>query len=130
MNNQFCAYLGILFLIFISCSSSTVRKATDTTCNENLAFKKIFFENIKNVEVCMAKTFDNIEDVEEFWTDERSTSFDKSLRFISNYSKVSFESMANYDGSYPSGVYEKDKANWLKWYDVNKCRNIQIRDSI
>ena len=118
-----------IFLIF-SCSSSPKETLEKSKCNENLVFKKIFFEKIKNVDTFMIGQTElkNWNDVENFFTEERVELFDSSLLFISKYSKVSYESMLNYDRSYPYGIYEKDRVNWLKWYDENKCSNIQLKD--
>jgi hypothetical protein len=35
--------------------------------------------------------------------------------------------MANYANNYPIGVFEKDKEGWIKWYDKNKCNDIQFK---
>lgn len=35
--------------------------------------------------------------------------------------------MSNFGNTYPIGAYEKDKLIWLRWYDENKCKNIQIK---
>lgn len=106
----------ILFVLFTSCAvkinEETVTKAS---CNENLEFKQKFFQHIKNVDEQMLTQMDD--------------SFDISLEFISRYTYVSFESMANYASVYPIGIFEKDKANWLKWYEDNKCNNIQFQDN-
>jgi hypothetical protein len=60
-------------------------------------------------------------------TKEKDETFDVSLRFISKYAHVSFESMANYAHTYPIGVFEKDKDGWIRWYNKNKCNNIQFK---
>ncbi|MWB94191.1 hypothetical protein GON26_07440 [Flavobacterium sp. GA093] len=82
-------------------------------CNENIAFKNTYFENIKNVENLIYK--------------EQNESFHNSLKFISQYSHVSYESMANYSRTYPGGIFENDKKLWIKWYEENKCNNIQFK---
>lgn len=71
--------------------------------------------------------FTDIDEFERVVTEQKIVEFKSSLNFISKYTHVSFESMANYNGSYPIGVYEKDKVVWLKWYDNNKCNNIQFK---
>lgn len=108
-------YVKIIFLILVGCASSNKKNlAEDKTCNENLAFKKAYFENVQNIENLIDK--------------EQNESFHKSLKFISKYTKVSFESMLNYAHTYPYGVFEKDKVKWLKWYEENMCENIQFKD--
>ena len=128
------AFLFTTILVFAvsSCTSSKQTNSKKSICNENLNFKKIFFQKIQNVETFMTKypEFKSIEDLENYYTAERIDMFKSSLLYISKYSKVSYESMLNYDQSYPIGEYEKDKKNWLKWYDENKCTNIQFEDSI
>jgi hypothetical protein len=106
-------YVALIFLCF---SCSNIKKTIETQsslCNENLKFKTEFFKNIKNVENQMTK--------------EKDETFDDSLRFISKYAHVTFESMANYAHTYPIGAFEKDKEGWMKWYDKNKCNNIQFK---
>jgi len=123
---------GLLVLGFtvISCSPSRQIDSVKSLCDENLAFKKIFFNNVQNIDSAMTKQFDNIDEVDSYWTDKRIKSFQRSLKFISNYSKVSFESMLNYNQSYPYGIFEEDRKKWINWYEDNKCRNIQFKDTI
>ncbi|OIQ18129.1 MAG: hypothetical protein BM557_07915 [Flavobacterium sp. MedPE-SWcel] len=99
----------ILILLCISCSSIGKK----SSCNENQEFKTEFFKNIKNIEDQMTKV--------------KNESFDSSLKFISKYTHVSFNSMNNYARTYPLGIFEKDKEGWLKWYEENKCNNIQFK---
>ncbi len=108
-------YVTIIFFLLVGCvSSNKMNLMKNKPCNENLAFKKVYFENIYNVESLI--------------TTEQNESFHKSLKFISKYTKVSSESMLNYARTYPYGVFEEDKVNWLKWYEENKCKNIQFKD--
>ena len=51
-----------------------------------------------------------------------------SLKFIGKYTDVSFESMSNYARTYPVGIFFEDKKVWLKWYEDNKCKNIQFKE--
>jgi len=71
--------------------------------------------------------FKDIDEYERVVTEQKVAEFNSCLIFISKYTYVSFESMANYNGSYPIGIYEKDKEGWLKWYEGNKCNNIQFK---
>ncbi len=107
-------YIALIFLCF---SCSTTKKSIETqssSCKENLKFKTEFFNNIKNVENQITK--------------EKDETFDMSLKFISKYSHVSFESMLNYSHTYSIPAFEKDKGGWLKWYEENKCNNIQFKE--
>ena len=103
--------------MLVSCSTMNRPKSVeDKGCIENLGFKKTYFEHIENVENLITKT--------------QNESFHKSLDFISKYSKVSYESMANYARTYSYGAFIVDKKKWLEWYEDNKCKNIQFRDSL
>jgi hypothetical protein len=105
-----------IYLILLCFSCSSIKKNIEPQkdhCNENLKFKIEFFKNIENIENQMTK--------------EKDDTFDISLKFISKYTHVSFESMANYANNYPIGVFEKDKEGWIKWYDKNKCNDIQFK---
>ena len=107
----------MILMLCVSCSTLSKEKQIKTeTCNENLKFKKVYFENIQNVENLITK--------------EQNESFHKSLKFISKYSKVSFREMLNYAHVYGYGTFERDKTEWLKWYEGNKCNNIQFKDTI
>lgn len=102
----------MLLIFFISCSRKV--NTYDINCVENLEFKKEFFSNVENVE----KKIFTIQD----------SSFRNSLKFLFKYAHVSFEQMLNYGRSYPSDAFEKDKKQWLIWYENNKCNNIQIKN--
>jgi hypothetical protein len=98
--------------LFQSCCST--RFKYNEPCNENLTFKNLFFAHLRNIEINIDKAQD--------------TSFLKSLKFVSSYSRVSFESKANYANRYMQSAYIIDKKNWLLWYDTNKCKNIQLKN--
>jgi len=105
-------FLALIFLY--SCSTTNKNIETESSrCNENLKFKTEFFKNIRNIEDQMTK--------------EKDETFDISLKFVSRYSHVSFESMTNYAHTYPLAVFEKDRIGWLKWYEENRCSNIRFR---
>ena len=119
-----------LALICCSCSSIKNTSVTDSPCIENLKFKDEFVRRLNIIDDFMAiesKEFTNIDEYESVMTEQKIADFNSSLIFISKYTHVSFESMANYNRTYPFGVYEKDKINWLKWYEENKCKNIQFK---
>jgi len=122
------ALLTFMFTLAISCAP---KKSLETTCNENFKFKTEFFKNVKIVDdwfnVQMTTEFKSIDEFKLVITPERAENFEYALRFISHYAHVSYDSMSNYDRSYPYGVYEKDKEGWLKWYEENKCNNIQFK---
>jgi hypothetical protein len=122
-------YLALI-LLCISCSTKNKQiEAQNSKCNENLKFKWEFFKNIKNVEdyFKLESNAKNFDEYERTMTGEKKKAYEASLKFISKYAHVSFESMANYNRSYPIGAFEKDKQGWLKWYEENKCNNIQFK---
>lgn len=91
---------------------NNAKSTNEKNCNENIDFKKKFFENVQNVENLIDKN--------------QNESFRNSLKFIAQYTDVSFESMTNYAGTYSIGIFEKDKKIWLKWYEENKCKNLEL----
>lgn len=102
--------LILFFLVFVTFKSF----GQNNNCNENLRFKDAFFYHIKIIENNIDISQDEI--------------FRKSVIFISNYASVSVEKIMNYSRTYPIGVFQKDLIGWLKWYDENKCKNIQIKN--
>ena len=113
-NKYLYQLLSLTLLLFVSCSSiQNSGSRTEKYCNENLEFKKVFFKNVRNVETLIDKN--------------QNKSFKNSLNFIGKYTYVNFESMTNYAGTYPIGVFDKDKKVWLNWYEKNKCKNIKIK---
>lgn len=104
--------LIILLPILISC---TILSKNKTGCIENEKFKREFFNQIKYIENNISTRQDSL--------------FKNSLIFISNYTKVSFQHMMNYSRTYPTGIFKKDKEIWMKWYEENKCNNIQLKKS-
>jgi hypothetical protein len=101
----------LTFAFFVSSCCSTT-KITNTPCDENEQFKKTFFFNVDLVK----KTIDK----------NQNEQFRKALNFISKYTLVSFENMLNYSNTYTIGAFNKDYKNWIKWYEENKCNNIQF----
>jgi hypothetical protein len=121
------------FLVLLCCSCSSIKKnaSTDFTCNENSTFKEAFMRHIKIVDDFMSmlsKTeFKNFDEYERVVTEQRIDEFESSLKFISKYTYVSYDSMLNYARTYPISAFEKDKKVWLDWYEHNKCNNIQFK---
>lgn len=100
--------------MILSCKTNGISKIND--CKENIKFKKKFFYHFNYIEDHMFKAQDSL--------------FRVSVTFISNYAPISTNKLWNYDRSYPSGVFEKDRVNILKWYEENKCNNIQFKSSL
>ena len=104
----------ILLPIIFSCSLFKSGNK-NIGCIENDKFKKEFFIQVeyvkKNISVSQNKKF--IE----------------SLIFIANYAPVTFEEMMNYGRTYGIKTLEKDEKEWLKWYQENKCKNIQLKNN-
>lgn len=119
----------LLFLFFLcSCSSNHKQAIVSNHCNENEEFKKVFFSHLQVVDEYMhlvnPKVL-NIDELQRLVTQEKTKNFNISLKFISKYTHVSYESISH--SRYPFGVYEEDKSVWLKWYEDNKCNNIQFK---
>lgn len=91
-----------------------LKNTSKTDCIENEDFKTKFFLSIDNVENYLLNK------------GERN-SYETSLAFISQYTHVSYEKTLNYDNTFPFKSFQEDKSNWLKWYEENKCNNIQIK---
>jgi hypothetical protein len=101
----------LIILVLISCKASHQK----SDCNENMKFKEMFFYHIEYIE-------NNIGVLQD-------AKFRQSVIFISNYAPVSVNSIINYARSYPIGVFEQDKIKWIDWYEENKCKNIQFKDT-
>lgn len=105
----------ILILVIPILISCTAVKPNKSDCNENEKFKEMFFYHIgyikKNISVSQDSTFR------------------KSVIFLSNYAPVSVDRIMNYARTYPVGIFEKDQIKLLEWYEENKCKNIQFKNS-
>jgi len=101
--------LILIIPILISCKASNL----NSSCNENIEFKEMFFYHIEYVEKNIAVSQDS--------------TFIQSVIFISNYAPVSFDKIMNYSRTYPTGVFEKDRIKWIEWYEENKCKNIELK---
>jgi len=109
--------LYVFFVVFFFSCSLTKKEISSKEhlqCVENKKFKTEFFKNIDIIDSLITKN--------------QNENFNKSLKFISIYTHVSFESMLNYSRTYPYGVYEKDRKAWIDWYEKNKCSNIQFKE--
>jgi len=104
--------LVMVIPILISC---TAFKQNKIDCNESAKFKECFFYHIQYIDKNISVTQD--------------AKFIESLIFISNYAPVSLDQIMNYARTYPVGVFEKDRLKWMKWYEENKCKNIQFKKS-
>jgi len=105
----------ILILIIPFVMSCHAVKVNEHQCNENLEFKQLFFYHVKYID-------DNIGVLQD-------SKFRESVIFISNYAPLSVNSIMNYASTYPIGKYREDRVIWLKWYEDNKCRNIQFKST-
>lgn len=109
----------LIFILFavlnIQCSSVS-NNNLNKDCVENLEFKKVFNSYILQIE---NYTVGKTDDKEKFNT---------GIKFISRYCHVSDEELMNYANEYTNlNAFEKDKKSWLKWYEDNKCSNIQFK---
>ncbi|MGL2962454.1 hypothetical protein ACSVH2_01390 [Flavobacterium sp. RSB2_4_14] len=97
-----------IFILLFGCASKQSSK-----CIENLKFKDEFFKNISIVENLTYGTGDG--------------NLRESLNFLSKYVPVSYGKLLNYKFGYDSETFKWDKTTWLKWYEENKCSNIQFK---
>ncbi|MGF7078804.1 carboxypeptidase-like regulatory domain-containing protein [Mucilaginibacter sp. UYCu711] len=94
--------------------------ATNSNCNENLTFKDRFFANIAIVE---KHTIDKTGHHESTISYRR---FLKALKFISKYARVSINLDKKSTTGYPDlQSFQTEKAEWLEWYEANKCNNLK-----
>lgn len=121
----------LLTVVFSICSCTSPKKSTlQIPCNENLQFRAVFFKKIEHIEKYfvpfMNDSLMNSPNIVSLLR-ARSDTFISSLKFISQYTHVSWESMKNYNRAYPINIFERDKKEWLAWYEANKCNNIQFK---
>lgn len=83
-------------------------------CKENPEFKEKFLASVKFIDTLIYSI--------------QGRKFYETLKFLSKYSHVSFESTLNYARIYPGVAYEKDRKIWIDWYEKNKCTNIQFKE--
>lgn len=108
----------VVFIIFsiLNSQCSSLKKIEKKDCIENVEFKNTFMSHISNVE--------NYTTQKEF--DKKK--FNDGIKFLSKYCYVSEEELMNYANEYTNSiVFYKDKEGWLKWYEENKCDNIQFK---
>lgn len=117
--------LYILILVLsVSCSGTK----SNPSCNENMKFRTEFFRRIQNIEDAYK------EDQDAWLNDDDETRYRKdmeffgSLEFIMKYTDVSLETLVGYERYYPQDIFLRDKKGWLKWYEENRCNNIQFKE--
>ena len=103
----------LILISYLASCSVTPNVISSGDCIENKKFKKYYFTQVeyvkKNISVSQDKKFLD------------------ALIFIANYAPVSFEEMMNYGRTYGIRTLEKDEVMWLKWYQENKCSNLQLK---
>lgn len=106
----------IIMFSILNSECSSINKNAKLDCKENIEFKDAFMSNISNVEnYTLGKEFDK-------------NKFNDGIKFLSKYCHVSQEELMNYANEYTNSiVFYKDKEGWLKWYEENKCNNIQFK---
>lgn len=114
MKNTFLIIAVIFSIINSQCTS--LKKSSINECKENIEFKDAFMSHITNVEnYTLQKEFEK-------------KKFNDGIKFLSKYCHVSEEELMNYANEYTNSiVFYKDKEGWLKWYEENKCNNIQFK---
>lgn len=115
MKNPNLICLIFIYILSIQCQNLK-EPAVKVNCNENMIFKKAFFDKINDVETYMLGKGNR-------------DNFDNALKFLSKYVHVSYDNMLNFTNSYTNLTsFNKDKDNWIKWYDSNRCKNIQFKE--
>lgn len=112
---------ALCLIIFISCTSTN--QMVSSPCDENTVFKEKFFDNVSIVEnYTLQRTKGEAHGVKQ-------ADFKKALKNISQFVEVSYEEILNYNFSYSAiEIFEKDKREWVKWYNANKCNNLKWRN--
>ena len=113
----------LALLTLFSCSGSK----SISSCNENMRFKKEFFKQIQNIEDAYKEDESTLINKDYEALSKKDEEFWDSLQFIMNYTYVSRETMDSYVWSYPEEIFLKGKKGWLKWYEENRCNNIQFK---
>ena len=126
----------LMFFIIISCNSAHIiskkKKKHKTDCVENEAFKKKFFSSIEYIDHIHNYNYRQLDTLNfesvRVLIEEQNQKYNSALSFIGHYAHVSWEKRLNYDNSYPTDRdYQLDKEGWLRWYEENKCNNIQFK---
>lgn len=114
MKNAVFIILVIFSMLSLQCSN--LKNSPINECKENIEFKDVFMSHIANVEnYTLQKEFDK-------------RKFNDGIKVLSKYCHVSEEELMNYANEYTNSiVFYKDKEGWLKWYEENKCNNIQFK---
>jgi hypothetical protein len=111
-------FLLQFFICFNSCCAQKAIKQNSST--ENIDFKNHFFECIDNVEsyTLRKKNKDSIE--------VGLTLFKQSLSSISQYIKVDYSLLANYEFRYSNyEIFKEEKGRWINWYEQNKYKDLK-----
>jgi hypothetical protein len=95
-------------------------QAPNSNCNENLKFKDQFFDNITIAEKHTMEKTGNHQSTVSY------RRFLKALTFISKYAPVSINPDKKSNAGYPDlKSFQSEKAQWLEWYEANKCNNLK-----
>jgi hypothetical protein len=96
------------------------KKEPSINCKENLKFKAKFMANIAIAE---AYTLGQGINKASAVNDKQMSA---ALKFIARYALVSIKTDIIKGIAYPDATaFAAEKANWLKWYEDNKCNNLK-----
>lgn len=88
-------------------------------CQENAKFKTRFFDYIALVE---KYTTEQTSGAKRTVTDKQVS---KALKFIAQHIAVAVDTNIKNGTAYADfEAFKNDKAEWLKWYEANKCKNL------
>ena len=108
----------LCFNIALSLSSCAAQSEVKE-CRENFSFKKKFFFSISVLEKYTTESTI----VQKHTISEQD--FLKYLNFVSKWTKVPVGNVYNYNIGYLNlEAFNKQKKEWLNWYEINKCNNI------
>ncbi|MFH6990569.1 hypothetical protein ACHRVW_22760 [Flavobacterium collinsii] len=108
--------IALIAFSIVNLQCSSLKKNEQKDCIENFQFKNVFVSHITDVEnYTLQKEFNK-------------KKFNDGIEFLSKYCHVSEKELMNYANEYTNSiVFYKDKEGWLKWYEENKCNNIQFK---
>jgi hypothetical protein len=123
----------LIILLVVICFSCSNKVFNSVNCIENKDFKKEWDKSINFLTKYYAmRENDSIvqETIAKYDIKEASIETDNyfsSLEFISKYIPIDYPYKSSFSGNIPYHIFLKEKQTWYKWYEKNKCSNIQLK---
>lgn len=116
-------FLNISFiLIFFSCSNNNT--LSENGCQENLNFKRRYFNSINEI-----GQYYNKQKSSESMNKEDRKKFAKHVNILTKITGIKPNVATDYRFGYTDiRAFISDKQSWEKWYEVNKCDNLQWKE--